>query len=285
MPEGAKIMRFLITGARGQLAEEFQRFLKDEEVIAFTKEMLDISDADAIASAVSSISPDIILNCAAYNFVDKAEDDFDASVKINADGVKNLAIASKKYNALLVHYSTDYVFDGMQECLYAEADKTNPINNYGKSKLMGEMFLKSETENYLLFRVSWVFGEGKQNFLYKLSEWAEENRLLKIVCDQISTPTYTEDIVKYTVLAINKGVRGTYHLTNSGYASRYEVSKYYLSKLGWNGLALPVSSNYFSTPAKRPYFSAMSNKKLSDELGVKMPHWTDGIDRFLERIK
>jgi dTDP-4-dehydrorhamnose reductase len=173
----------------------------------------------------------------------------------------------------------------MQEYLYTEEDKTNPINNYGKSKLMGEMLLKAETDNYLLFRVSWVFGEGKQNFLYKLSEWAEKNRLLKIVCDQVSIPTYTEDIVKYTILAIDKGLSGTYHLTNSGYASRYEVARYYLSKLNWNGLALPVGSNYFSAPARRPYFSAMSNKKLSDELGVKIPHWTDGIERFLRRLR
>lgn len=278
-------MKFLITGANGQLAREFQRSLKDKEVVALAKEMLDITDADAVTNAISSIRPDIILNCAAYNLVDKAEDDFDASFKINADGVKNLAIASKKYNALLVHYSTDYVFDGMKECLYTEEDKTNPINNYGKSKLMGEIFLKAEIENYLLFRVSWVFGDGKQNFFYKLSEWAEKNSVLKIACDQVSIPTYTEDVVKYTMLAIDKGLSGTYHLTNSGYASRYEVSRYYLSKLNWDGLVLPAGADYFSSPARRPYFSAMSNKKLSDELAVDIPHWTDGIERFLKRIK
>ncbi len=279
-------MRIIITGAKGQLAGKFQKVLKsyNHAVAALDKESLDISDLNAVTEAFSRYNPDIILNCAAYNFVDKAEEDYDTAYKINATGVGNLAFACKKNNALLVHYSTDYIFDGTKEDFYTEEDEPYPINNYGKSKLSGEKLLKEETEEFLVFRVSWVFGEGRQNFLFKLSEWARKNRVLKVVCDQISVPTYTEDIATLTIFAVEKGLRGVYHLSNSGYASRYEVARYYIERLGLNNLILPVTSDYFPSPAKRPFFSAMSNLKLSKDLDVNIPDWRSGIERFIRAI-
>lgn len=287
-------MRFLITGSKGQLAREFLRILQNNglwpiasrlspEITAFDKRGLDISDLNTVLGAFSYNKPDVVLNCAAYNFVDKAEDDFDTAYKVNALGTKNLAYACKRYNALLIHYSTDYVFDGTKEDFYTEQDKPNPINNYGKSKLEGERLLLEETEKFLLFRASWVFGEGKQSFLYKLKEWAEKQNIVKVVCDQISVPTYTEDIVRVTINAIDAGLTGVYHLTNSGYASRYEVARYFIERLGLNNAILPVCSDYFSAQAKRPYFSAMSNAKISKILGLHIPDWKDSIDRFMKR--
>jgi len=287
-------MRFLITGAKGQLAGEFLRFLQDTnllpvayrmstEIKALDEKGLDISDLNSVLEAISYYKPDVVVNCAAYNFVDKAEEDFDNALKVNALGTKNLAFACKKINAFLVHYSTDYVFDGTKEDFYTEQDEPNPINNYGKSKLEGERFLLEETDNFLLLRVSWVFGEGKQNFLYKLKEWAEKQKVIKVVCDQVSVPTYTEDIVRFTIHAIDEGLRGVYHLTNSGYASRYEVARYFIERLGFTNLILPVSSDYFPTSAKRPFFSAMSNAQISKILGLHIPDWKDGIDRFIKR--
>lgn len=279
-------MRILITGAKGQLAREFQQSVEDYhyQVTALDKESLDISDPDNVKKVFNQYNPDVVLNCAAYNFVDKAEDDFDTAYKINALGVRNLTFACKRNNALLVHYSSDYVFDGKKEDFYTEEDVTNPINSYGKTKLLGETFLREETDNFLLFRVSWVFGEGKQNFLCKLIEWAKKNRVLKVVYDQISVPTYTKDIVNTTLLAINKDLRGIYHLSNSGYASRYEVAHYFIERLGLDNLILPVSSEYFQSPAKRPFFSAMSNLKLSKELNVTIPDWKIGIERYIETM-
>ncbi len=279
-------MKILITGANGQLGGEFQRALENYSytVVALDKKTLNISDPGVVEEAVSRYAPNIILNCAAYNLVDEAEKDFDTAYKVNASGVKNLSSACKKNDALLVHYSTDYIFDGMKDDFYTEEDKPNPINNYGKSKLSGEKFLTEEMDKFLLFRVSWVFGDGKQNFLYKLLEWAKKNRVLKIVCDQISVPTYTKDIVTLTMLAIQKGLRGIYHLTNSGYASRYEVARYFLERFGMDNLILPVYSDYFPVPAKRPYFSAMSNVRLSKDMGVNMPDWRIGIDRYIEAM-
>jgi len=279
-------MKILITGANGQLAREFQKALENYEytVGALDKESLDISDLNVVIEAFSKYNPDIILNCAAYNFVDKAEKDFDTAYKVNAAGVRNLAVACKKNNALLVHYSTDYIFNGTKEDFYTEEDEPDPINNYGKSKLMGEKILTEETDNFLLFRVSWVFGEDKQNFLYKLSELARKNMVLKIVCDQTSVPTFTKDIITLTMLAIEKGLRGVYHLTNSGYVTRYEVARYFIDRLGLDNLILPVNSDYFPSPVKRPYFSAMSNHKLSRALGVNIPDWRIGIDRYIEEM-
>ncbi|MEW6214252.1 MAG: dTDP-4-dehydrorhamnose reductase [Nitrospirota bacterium] len=281
-------MRILITGADGQLAREFLRNLEGKsnyQVTALSKKKLDVSDANNVLEALLSYKSDIVLNCSGYNLVDKAEEDFDTAFKVNALGVKNLAAACKKNKSLLVHYSTDYVFDGTKEDFYTEDDEPNPINNYGKSKLSGEKLLTEETDNFLLFRVSWVFGEGRQNFLYKLSEWAPKNRIIRIVCDQISIPTYTEDIVKFTLLAIGGGLHGVYHLTNSGYASRYEVARYFTERLCLDNQILPVTSDYFPAAAKRPYFSAMSNGKLSKVLNNNIPHWKDGIDRFIKRLE
>ncbi len=277
-------MKILITGANGQLGREFRKSLEhyDYEVVAHDRASMDISDPDSVKAAFSRDNPAIVLNCASYNFVDQAEDDFDTAFKVNALGVRNLAFACKKSNALLVHYSSDYVFDGKKEDFYTEEDGPGPINSYGKSKLLGENILKEEMENFLLFRVSWVFGEGKQNFLYKLLEWSKKSRALKVVCDQISVTTYTKDIVSLTMLAITKELRGLYHLTNSGYASRYEVARFFAERIGLDNLLLPVSSDYFSSPAQRPYFSAMSNLKLSKALDVDIPDWKVGIDNYLK---
>ena len=279
-------MKILITGAKGQLGREFQKSLENygHEMTALDKEGLDISDPDKVKSAFSLHNPDIVLNCAAYNLVDKAEEDFDTAFRINSLGVKNLAFACKQSNAFLVHYSSDYVFDGKKENFYTEEDEPAPVNSYGKSKLLGENFLREETDDFLLFRVSWVYGEGKQNFLYKLLEWAKKMKVLKVVYDQISAPTCTRDIASLTMFALNKGLRGVYHLANSGYASRYEVARFFIERLGLDNLVLPVGSDYFPSPAKRPYFSAMSSLKLSKELNVQIPEWKVGIESYLEAM-
>jgi dTDP-4-dehydrorhamnose reductase len=276
-------MKFLITGANGQLAKEFTSGLKEagHETAVFDKETLDISNLDAVTETVGNCQPDIILNCAAYNFVDKAEEDFDTAYRVNATGVKNLASVCRQNNIFMVHYGTDYIFDGTKTDFYIEEDVPNPVNRYGRSKLQGERFLMEEMNAFLLFRVSWVFGEGKQNFLYKLVEWARKNRVLRIVCDQISIPTYTKDIVNLTMFSINKGLKGIYHLTSSGYVSRYEVARYFLERLGMDNLILPVGSDYFAVTARRPFFSALSNRKISNDLNVDIPDWKVGIDRYI----
>lgn len=280
-------MKFFITGARGQLGQEFQKTLRkhDYKFVAFDREGLDITDLNAVIEKVSEHSPNVVINCASYNLVDKAEEDFDNARSVNASGVNNLAAACNDKNILLVHYSTDYIFDGTKEDFYIEEDEPNPINKYGESKLYGEQLLRQEADRFLLFRVSWVFGDGRRNFLSKILEWAKEKRILKIVSDQISVPTYTEDIVNVTLFALNKGLKGIYHLTNSGYASRYEVARFFVEQMGMENLVLPVTSDFFPSLAKRPFFSAMSNRKLSRELNIDIPDWRLGIERYIRQYE
>lgn len=280
-----KNKRILITGGRGQLAQEFIRSLKKNgsNYIAPSKDQLDITDHGQTQAIIKDYSPKIIINCAAYNFVDMAEDEKDKAFKVNRDAVAQLAEVCKKRGILLVHFSTDYVFDGKKGDLYIEEDTPNPLNIYGTSKWEGEQRIKRCLEEYLIFRVSWVFGEGKMNFIYKLSQWAEKNRVLKIVSDEISIPTYTEDIVRVVLSAIERNLRGLYHLTSSGSCSRCDYTKYYLKKTGASREIIPVKSREFPAKAVRPLFSAMSNRKISGELGITIPSWQDAVGRFIER--
>ncbi len=281
-------MRVFIFGKDGQLGKEFIRYFSThkeaEQVFVFGHFQCDISDTMKVLRIFEELRPDVVINCAAYNFVDKAETDYKNAVKVNAVGVRNLAIASREVGAFFVHYSTDYVFDGKKENgLYTEEDIPNPVNEYGKSKFLGEEFLKEETENYLLFRVSWVYGDGKQNFINKLLSWSEKNPYLKVANDEVSVPTSTRTIVDITVKAIKMGIKGLYHLTNSGYASRYEWAKKIFEIKKINKFIKPVSSDIFELPAKRPKFSAMSNKKISRELGIEIERWDRELEHFLSR--
>jgi dTDP-4-dehydrorhamnose reductase len=218
--------------------------------------------------------------------VDKAEQDKNTAFSVNATGPKNLAQAAAKQKAMLVHFGSDYVFDGLKENgLYNEGDPVNPLNEYGKSKLSGEQYVLKELDRCLVLRLSWVFGAGKQNFIYKLIEWAKNSEYLKIACDEFSVPTYTDTVVNVTLKALEQGLTGQYHLTNSGFCSRYEWARVILSSVGVNKFIRPVTMETFNLPAKRPKFSAMSNKKLAGLLQVDIPTWEESVESFLrERV-
>jgi dTDP-4-dehydrorhamnose reductase len=217
--------------------------------------------------------------------VDTAEKNPSAAHDVNHHAVKNLSALCRKLDIFLVHYSTDYVFDGKKGDFYGEQDRTNPLNEYGDSKLKGEEAVRANPDSFLILRLSWVFGKGESNFLCKLAKWAKEKRILKISADEVSIPTYTEDIVEITLAALRKGMRGLYHLTNSGYCSRYELAKYFIKKMGMNNVLIPTPVSAFQTTAKRPLFSAMANDRISKELNVTIPEWENGVDRFIKRFR
>jgi dTDP-4-dehydrorhamnose reductase len=277
-------MRTLIAGGQGQLAQEFQRMLTavGHDVQVPSEDAFDITDEDRTRSVLEKNLPEVVINCAAYNHVDNAENDYEAAYRVNALGPKNLAAACRERKAFFVHYSSDYVFDGKKEGLYSEDDLPCPINKYGESKLAGEIFVSAEAGRHLVLRTSWVYGKGSQNFLRKLRDWAAKQPVLKVVADQVSVPTYTADIAKATMSALGKGLTGLYHLTNHGYATRYEVARYFLEVSGSDTLVLPVSSDIFPSPAARPYFSAMSSSRLEAALGYKLPDWKDAIGRYVK---
>ena len=278
-------MKYLVTGRNGQLAAAFIRRFESRtiEFIAPDESLLDITDVQKTDACVASARPDIILNCAAYNLVDKAEQEPHRAFSVNETGPRNLAAAALKHRAMLVHYSSDYVFDGRKEtALYGESDATNPLNQYGASKLAGELAVREVLgDRSLVFRLSWVFGGGKQNFIAKLQEWSAAQEYLRIACDEFSVPTWTETVVDVTLNAIEQGAGGLYHLTNSGYCSRYEWAKAILRNKGINKFIRPVPMDSFNLPAKRPKFSAMSNRTIMDKLSIPIPAWEEAVDRFL----
>jgi len=281
-------MKYLIIGKHGQLTKEFQRLLssKGEEYIALSHEEADVRDYVKLNRVFEAYKPSVVINCSAYNQVDKAESDYEEAMKVNALGPYNLALLCKEYGSFLVHYSTDYVFDGSKsEGLYTEADEPNPLNKYGLSKLLGELFAMQTAHNMLLLRVSWVFGEGTQNFVYKVLNWSREREVLQVSVDEVSVPTWARRIALVSYEAVNKGLTGLYHLVSSGHASRYEWAKQVLKLCHKENLVVPVSADTFNLPARRPKFSAMSNERISAELGIMLPDWESDLEEYLREAK
>ena len=279
-------MKYLITGKNGQLAREFIRKFETQsnDFMAPDEAHLDITNPGKVAAVVREYRPEVIINCAAYNLVDKAEQDNRAAFAVNELGPKNLAQAADTHKAVLVHFGSDYVFDGLKENgLYTEQDGTGPLNEYGKSKLAGEQQVLKASSKALVLRLSWVFGPGRQNFIYKLNEWTKTTDYLKIACDEFSVPTSTATVVEVTLEALAQGLTGKYHLTNSGYCSRYEWAKAALAGLGIRKFVRPVSMDSFNLPAKRPKFSAMSNDRIASLLNVSIPTWEEAVRSFVKR--
>lgn len=279
--------RHLISGKNGQLAKAFIRMLSERsaDYLAPEKFEFDVTDTDRVMEICDSYRPNVIINCAAYNLVDRAEEEPDSAFNVNNFGPKLLAQASRRYGAVIVHFSSDYVFDGeKQDGLYEECDTPNPINQYGSSKLRGEESVQEETDDFLILRLSWVFGEGNQSFLHKLLGWSQNNEYLRISCDEFSVPTYTYTVADITLKALEKRLTGLYHLTNSGYCSRYEWANLILKQLGIMKFLRPAAMESFNLPARRPEFSAMSNEKISKELNAKIPAWEEAVESCLEEF-
>jgi len=279
-------MKYLITGKHGQLAQSFVKRFEERSIryCAPDESELDITKRKIVAQVVEAEKPDVIINCAAYNLVDKAEQARDVAFAVNAAGPKNIAEAAAKQKAFLVHFGSDYVFDGFKESgLYTENDPVNPLNEYGRSKLAGEENVLHELDRCLVLRLSWVFGAGKQNFIFKLIEWAKSNDYLRIACDEFSVPTYTETVVDVTLKALEQGITGRYHLTNSGFCSRYEWARLIMNNLGIKKFVRPVAMDTFNLPARRPKFSAMRNDKISSLLNEPIPAWEEAVKSFLRK--
>jgi dTDP-4-dehydrorhamnose reductase len=277
-------MKFLVTGKNGQLARAFIARLEQDGAACLSPEesLLDITDPSAVSGCVVSWKPDVILNCAAYNLVDKAEQEPDKAAAVNRTGPENLARAAMQQKALLVHFGSDYIFDGLKENgLYTEADPARPLNVYGRTKWEGEERVRQICDRFLVLRLSWVFGAGTQNFIHKLKTWTETSEYLKIACDEFSVPTSAATAVDCTLRALKEGLTGTYHLTNSGFCSRYEWARRILQTLGIRKFIRPVSMDSFNLPAQRPRFSAMSNASLAGILNISIPAWEEAVDAFL----
>ncbi len=286
-------MRIVLFGKNGQLGREFQRILPAwGEVIPLGRDQLDLSDPGALEDVLSDRKPRLIINASAYTNVDRAEKEADAAMQINAVAPGTMAEMARKLNSVFVHYSTDYVFDGGKGSPYLETDAVNPLNLYGKSKLAGEENIKQAGEAYLILRTSWVYSLRGESFVNKVLGWARNHAKLKIVSDQIGSPTWARALAEVTrdaLIQYNDGLfekirerRGIYHLAGRGYTSRYEWAKQILA-LDPNPTGQlvqtiePVSSMEFPAPAARPLFSALDCARFEETFGAQMPEWSDAL--------
>ncbi len=245
---------------------------------------VDLSNADSVRRIIQEVKPDIILNAAAYTAVDKAEEEMELAFQVNGTAPAIMAEEAKKSKTLLVHYSTDYVFDGQNNTAYREDDAVNPIGVYGKTKLAGEEGIEAIGGDYLIFRTAWVYGIRGKNFLLTMQRLAKEREELSIVSDQIGAPTWSFMITQATVqvltqlyspqlIADKSQFSGIYHLTCGGQTSWYEFARAIIAREHKQPNLIPIPTSEYPTPAKRPAYSVLSNQKLQQTFGITIPDW------------
>ena len=277
-------MKVLITGAKGMLGQdmvaEFQR--RDYEVHAADHQTLDITDIQAVRAAITALRPDIVVNCAAYTDVDKAESEPEIAMRVNGLGPRNLALACEATGAVLLHISTDYVFDGEKEGPYEIWDTPNPINVYGKSKLWGENYVRSLMHRYFIVRTSWLFGKGGRNFVTTMLELAKRGEPIRVVNDQRGCPTYTVDLARACVDLVESGCFGIYHVTNQGATTWYEFAKKIFECAGTRVDLQAITSDQFPRSARRPRNSELSMFPLQDTLRWVLGSWVLGLEEIIQ---
>ncbi|MGC9079500.1 MAG: dTDP-4-dehydrorhamnose reductase [Nanopusillaceae archaeon] len=281
-------MKIAVIGT-GQLGSDIiEEFKKNEnfKVIPLSHQDLDIT-IESNLKKLEEIKPDIIINTAGYTDVDKAEDDIENAFRVNSYGALYIAKLSNKINALNIYISTDFVFDGNKNSPYTEEDKPNPINIYGISKYLGEIFTQNYSKRYYIIRVASLYGKygSKQkggNFVDKIINKAKNNEEIKVVDDIVMSPTYTKDVANMLEKIIEiRPDYGVYHCVNEGYTSWYNLAKKILEYLNIDKEIIPIKSDDLNLRAKRPKFSALENSRLHS-LGLRMPNWEDGLYRYLK---
>ena len=289
--------RILLTGAAGQVGRELQQTLAPiADVISATRDTIDFSQPDAVQQWVISVKPDVIVNAAAYTAVDKAESEPDLATIVNAKTPGLLAEVASQIGAGLIHFSTDYVFNGQQGCPYRETDPTQPLGAYGQSKLAGEEAIRLLCPtHHMIIRTAWVYGaNGKTNFVKTMLRLGADRPQLRVVADQIGSPTWAKDLAQATtslMAQLNPDTAGTYHYTNSGVCSWYDFAIAIFEEAKQLGFPLaieevvPITTADYPTPAQRPSFSVLSLQKVSQLLGHHPPHWRQSLRLMLAELK
>ncbi len=276
----------LLTGANGQLGHDFQKLFDRLNIkyIATDYKELDITNKEAVEAFVKGKEIKYIINCAAYNNVDKAEEEKEACYSLNSFAPQNLAEIAKKIGAVFVTYSTDFVFDGTKGKAYIEEDETSPLSVYSMAKVEGEKGVLNIYDKSFVIRTSWVFGIANNNFNKQVINWSKDRDKLNIVDDQKSVPTYSYDLAEYSWKLIQTGKFGLYHLCNNGEASKYDQAKYVLDSIGWQGELGRAKTADFNLPAKRGVYTKLDCSRVEEVIGEKIPHWQDAVDRFLKEL-
>lgn len=283
-------MNILVTGANGQLGNEMRRKATESKNTYFFTDIeeLDITNIDAVVKFVENNTIDIVVNCAAYTNVEKAEDDEQTAMLINRDAVENLAVACKLQNALLIHISTDYVFNG-KDCIPLTEDKpTAPIGAYGRTKLAGERAIQETGCRYMIFRTAWLYSEFGNNFVKTMMRLTNERDNLNVVFDQVGTPTYAADLASTIAHIIENDMldkEGIYHFSNEGVCSWYDFAIEIASLAGNVCDIKPCHSSEFPSKVERPSYSVLDKTKVKTTFGVKIPYWKESLKECMNKIK
>ena len=290
--------KILLTGITGQVGRELQQTLKSQtEVIGVSRQEFDLSQPEQIKQKIAEVKPDIIVNAGAYTAVDKAEDETELAIEINANAPKVMAICAKEIGATLVHISTDYVFNGQNYTPYLETDRTEPLGVYGNSKLQGEEGVRTNCDRHIILRTAWVYGSrGHGNFVKTMLRLGETKQELKVVADQIGSPTWSYDIAGAIALLIERAqsgeaIGGTYHFSDSGVASWYDLAVAVFAEAKQLGFplkierVLPITTADYPTKAQRPAYSVLSKGKYTAATGVYPPHWRESLRKMLTEFK
>ena len=286
-------MNVLITGANGQLGHEMQRVAKESNDnyiftdVAEGYENLDITDLEAIRKMVKANNIEIIVNCAAYTNVDRAESDFDTANLINNTAAGNLATAMKEVEGTLIHVSTDYVFQGDRNIPCREDWPTNPLGVYGKTKLAGEKAIEATGCQHIILRTAWLYSQWGKNFVKTMQSLTASKDSLKVVFDQVGTPTFAGDLADAIAHIINTrqlDKTGIYHFSNEGVCSWFDFAKIICELSGNTCDIQPCYSEEFPSPVKRPHFSVLDKSKLKSTFGIRVPYWTDSLKKCIKQL-
>lgn len=284
-------MKILITGANGQLGHEMKNVLEENMpgITLYTDiAELDLTDAKAVEKYVIDNDITHIVNCAAYTNVDKAEEDKLLCTSINVNAVKNLAIAADQNGAKIIHISTDYVFDGKSCKPYSESDKVNPISQYGTTKRQGETSLLALAPESIIIRTAWLYSPYGKNFVKTMLELGASRKELRVVCDQIGTPTYARDLAEaiYAILSSHQWIPGIYHFTDEGACSWYDFTKAIMRIAGLKDCKVyPIPSEDYPTAAARPYYSVLNRSRIKMTYDIEIPHWEESLQACIKRLK
>jgi dTDP-4-dehydrorhamnose reductase len=282
----------LLSGKTGQIGSELEKQLAPlTRLSAFDRSEFDLEKPDAVRRVVRQLNPSIIINAAAYTAVDQAETEPEKARAVNTQGVRVLAEETERLGALLVHYSTDYVFDGAQNEPYVESDTTNPLSVYGLTKLAGEQAIQESGCFHLIFRTAWIYAATGKNFVRTIARLSQQKPVLSVVNDQRGAPTSAHDVASMTIRVLRQAslpVRGLYHMTAGGETTWYSLAQRVVSELQRRQLTAatlkPITTAEYPTLAKRPLNSVLSNKRLADDFDVNMPHWSESLQLTLKEL-
>jgi len=280
-------MKILLLGHRGMLGYDlFLRLGRKHEIIGLDKDEIDITSLSACETAIKEITPEIVINAAAYTNVDGCETAKDECFAVNAEAVKNIAESCREKNIRIIHFSTDYVFDGVSNEPYKEDHPCKPLNVYGASKLAGENYLQNLSSNYIIIRTEWLYGKNGKNFVRTILEKTKTSKKLEVVDDQIGSPTYTRDLAVAVDLLIERNIAGIFHITNRGSCSWFQFAGKIMQEAGITDVKVsPIKSEKLLRPALRPSYSVLSMQKFIAATGKTMQPWQLALQDYLRDIR